>query len=68
MSKTIAEQISELQEQAEKAEFLNKLFEKAVKHEFGYSISEIHTLLARQIAYENRMKSHIQPDHEQGNI
>lgn len=68
MSKTITEQISELQDQADKAEFLNKLFEKAVKHEFGYSIDEVHTLLDRQIAYENRVKSHTEHDHEQGKI
>lgn len=68
MSKTITDQITELQEKAEKAEFLTKLFEKAVKNEFGYSITEVHTLLARQIAYENRVKSHIEHDHEQGKI
>lgn len=66
MSKNITEQITELQAQAEKAEFLNKLFAKAVKNEFGYSIDEVHTLIARQVAYENRVKSHIQNDHEQG--
>ena len=53
-SKSITEIITELQAQNEKLSGLGKLFDRAVKEEFGYSTKEVHVLLDRQLAYEKK--------------
>lgn len=53
-NKTISELVNELQKENEKLSNLKKLFDKACKLEFGFSVKEIHKLLDRQIAYEKR--------------
>ena len=53
-TKSITDQILQLQKENERLVFLNSLFEKAVKKEFGYSIKELHQLILKQEAYERR--------------
>ncbi|MBP3261505.1 hypothetical protein [Pseudobutyrivibrio sp.] len=54
--KSITTLITELQEENERLNSLGKLFEKAVKNEFGYGTKELHQIiekwnaLARQTA------------------
>lgn len=45
MSKTIQEQIAEMEARCTQLEELQKLFEKAVKNEFGIDAKKIHKLL-----------------------
>jgi hypothetical protein len=45
MSKTITEQIEDLQSENDRLKELDKLFEKAVKAEFGCDRKKIHNLL-----------------------
>ena len=42
---TISEQIDALQVENERLQMLHKLFEKAVKAEFGLSIKDLHKLV-----------------------
>ena len=51
---SISEQIEELQAENERLQGLQKLFEKAVKDEFGYSIKEVHIMISEQIRYQQR--------------
>ena len=44
-TKGISDLVLELQEENERLQFLSKLFEKAVKNEFGHSIKEVHRLI-----------------------
>ena len=54
---TITEQIEELQEENERLKGLQKLFEKAVKNEFGFSIKEVHKLISAQVRYQQQMNA-----------
>ena len=45
MPKSITRQIQDLQSQNKKLRELDRLFEKAIKMEFGLSRAEIHTLI-----------------------
>ena len=45
MGKTIQEQIAEMENRCAKLEELQKLFEKAVKNEFGIEAKKIHKIL-----------------------
>ncbi len=47
MSKTIQEQITELESRCARYEELHKLFEKAVKNEFGVDAKKIHSMLEK---------------------
>ena len=51
---SIMEQIEQLQEENERLQGLQKLFEKAVKDEFGYSIKEVHIMISELIRYQQR--------------
>ena len=42
---SITEQIEELQAENERLSNLQKLFEKAVKEEFGYSVKDLHKII-----------------------
>ena len=56
MAKTITEQIADLQNENERLKELDKLFEKAVKNEFGLDRKQLHKLV------QNR--EHFQSDFE----
>ncbi len=45
MSKSITEQIADLQSENERLKELQKLFDKAVKNEFGEDVKSLHKLL-----------------------
>lgn len=45
MAKTIQEQIADMESRCAKLEYLQKLFEKAVKNEFGIEAKKLHKLL-----------------------
>ncbi len=57
---SISEQIEELQAENERLNGLHKLFDKAVKMEFGYSIKEVHSLLNKQLQFEQRKQRNSQ--------
>ncbi len=52
--KSITTQIVELQEENERLSSLGKLFDKAVKNEFGYSIKELHQIIEKWQALERQ--------------
>ena len=54
---TITEQIEELQEENERLKGLQKLFEKAVKDEFGFSVKEVHKLSSAQVRYQQQQNA-----------
>ncbi len=60
--KSISVLVTELQSENNKAQFLSKLFNQAVKHEFGYGISELHEILTRYKLMESRMPSAAKQD------
>ncbi len=49
---SISEQIEELQAENERLQGLQKLFEKAVKDEFGFSVKEVHKLISAQVRHQ----------------
>lgn len=51
---SITEQIEELQEENERLKGLQKLFEKAVKDEFGFSVKEVHRMISAQVRYQQQ--------------
>lgn len=51
---SITEQIEQLQEENAHLQGLQKLFEKAVKDEFGFSIREIHMMIREQLRYQQK--------------
>ena len=52
---SITEQIEELQAENEHLQGLQKLFEKAVKDEFGFSVKEVHKLISAQVRYQQQI-------------
>lgn len=50
----ITEIVTELQSENERLKELKKLFERAVKDEFGYTIKQLHELVKRQEYYDQR--------------
>ena len=54
---TITEQIEELQEENERLKGLQKLFEKAVKDEFGFSVKEVHKLISAHVRYQQQQNA-----------
>ncbi len=54
MSKNLSTLIADLQKENDQLKYLQKVFEKTCKREFGFSIKEIHALLDKQLAYEKR--------------
>lgn len=55
MAKTINEQIVELQSENDRLKKLQKLFEKAVKDEFGVGIKTIHKKLENSSDFESKI-------------
>lgn len=53
--KSISQLVDELQISNEKLSYLDKLFNQAVRHEFGYSCSDIHNIISR---YEMLQRKH----------
>lgn len=53
-TKSITTQIMELQEENERLNSLGRLFEKAVKNEFGYGIKELHQIIEKWQALERQ--------------
>ncbi len=53
-TKSITTQIMELQKENERLSTLGKLFEKAVKNEFGYSVKELHQIIEKWQALERQ--------------
>lgn len=47
--------IEELQKENDSLAFLGKMFDKAVKNEFGYSIKELHKIIEKCTVLENKM-------------
>lgn len=56
MSKNITEQIEDLQQENKRLNELYKLFEKAVKNEFGYDRKSIHKTLKNSCQSDNELK------------
>lgn len=67
MAKTqsIGDAILEIQNENARLKSLEKLFEKAVKEEFGYSIKQLHEIVKRQEYYEQRKAERQQGQHTQ---
>ena len=53
-TKSISDLVTELQEENENAKFFYKLFGQAVKHEFSYSVDELHEIILKYKAYESK--------------
>lgn len=53
-NKSITTLITELQEENERLTSLGKLFEKAVKNEFGYGTKELHQIIEKLQALERQ--------------
>ncbi len=59
MSKTtrsLLDQLAEMQAKTESLERLGKMFDKYLKSEFGYGASELHEIVRKYKNYENKMK------------
>lgn len=54
-TKSISELVTELQAENESLQSLKKLFNQAVKNEFGYDIKTLHELVTKQELYEQRV-------------
>ncbi len=54
-TKSISALVTELQAESNRAQFLSKLFNQAVKHEFGYGVEELHELISKAKLMENRV-------------
>ncbi len=63
MSKTrsIQDLILQLQEEADEAKFLNKLFSQAVKHRFGYTAEELDDIILKCKALEKKFSQQDAP-------
>lgn len=62
MAKTIQEQITEMETRCAKLEELQKIFEKAVRNEFGIEAKRIHKILenitSKSSDFENKITSY----------
>lgn len=52
--KSITDIVSDLQRDNERLKGLEKLFERGVKEEFGYTVKQLHEIVKRQEYYEQR--------------
>lgn len=59
MSKTIAEQIADLQQENERLKELDKLFEKGIKLEFGCDRKTIHKLMKNNDHFQSDFEKKI---------
>lgn len=64
-AKSITEMITDLQNENERLQNLGKLFEKAVRDEFGYSTKELHNLIRKEQILEQRMSTQQGQPHSQ---
>lgn len=55
-TRSIQDLITQLQEEADDAKFLNKLFGQAVKHRFGYSAEELDEIILKYKALDRKFK------------
>ena len=53
-TKSITELVTDLQRENESLQSLKKLFNQAVKAEFGYDVKALHELIIKQERYEQR--------------
>ena len=53
-TKSITDLVTQLQEENEQAKFYYKLFGQAVKHEFNYTVDELHEIILKYKAYESK--------------
>ena len=63
-SKSISDLVTQLQEENEQAKFFYKLFNQAVKHEFDYTVSELHDIILKYKALEQKFRD--REGHKQG--
>ncbi len=56
-TKSITEMVTELQRENEALQGLKRLFNKAVKDEFGYEPNKIHEMLKRCEMYDRKAQS-----------
>ena len=54
-TKSITDLVFQLQLENEQYKYFYKLFSQAVKHEFGYSVDELHDVILKYQALELRM-------------
>lgn len=54
-AKSITELVTELQEENESLQSLKKLFNQAVKNEFGYDIKELHNVVTKWEQHEKKV-------------
>ena len=59
MAKTIQEQITEMETRCAKLEELQKLFEKAVKNEFGIEAKKIHKIIQNSTSNQSDFETKI---------
>lgn len=64
-AKSITEMITELQEENVRLQNLGKLFDRAVRDEFGYNIKELHDLIRKEQILEQRMSTQQGQPHSQ---
>lgn len=57
-TKSITDLVTQLQLENEQSKYYYKLFSQAVKHEFGYSVDELHDVILKYKAYESRAHEH----------
>lgn len=53
-TKSISDLVTQLQEENEQAKYFVRLFNNAVKHEFNYTVNELHELILKYKAYESK--------------
>lgn len=55
-SRSIQDLIAQLQEEADEAKFLTKLFSQAVKHRFGYTVEELDDIILKYKALDMKFR------------
>ena len=58
MAKTIGDQIAALQAENEQLKYLQKLFEKAIKEEFGTDSKNIHKMIEKDTNFEEKIAAY----------
>ena len=55
-TRSIQDLITQLQAEADEAKFLSRLFNQAVKHEFDYTVDELHDIILKYKAFEKKFR------------
>ncbi|SNU06677.1 hypothetical protein SAMN06297422_10726 [Lachnospiraceae bacterium] len=55
-SKSISELVTQLQAESEQAKYFARLFNQAVKHEFGFSVNELHDFIMKYNLLEKKFE------------